>query len=84
MAIDSTQLGQLAAHFMESIERDFGQDAELGVVSIVAEINVYKADGPGYTSINFVCTDNRRWIQAALFDAGQRCVYAGIPGAADD
>lgn len=36
--IDSTRLGVMVAKFMDEIERDYGEDAELGEFLLVAEV----------------------------------------------
>jgi len=74
--IDPKALGELAAEFMDALERDFGQDATLGTVAIVAEIDIADDDGPGYCVIRYRCSDRRRWIQAGFFQAASRAAVS--------
>lgn len=77
MSLDTTELGKAAAELMDSLAESYdGLDASIGTVAIVVEVEVTD-DGPGWTSIDYRCTDGRRWLQAGLFAAAQRAVGMG-------
>lgn len=81
--IDSSVLGALAAEFMQTVEESFEDDATLGVVAIVVEVNV--EGDPGHTEVLYRCSDNRRWVQRGLFSAADRAVdYSTMVGEDED
>lgn len=81
-----------AQNFMAQVEQSFGANAKIGVVAMVAEVNgeaeiraVFvdpEETDPDektiipYSSIDWRCSDHRRWIQRALFDGAARSVGA--------
>jgi len=71
MTVDTHPIGQLIADVMETLEQTYGENAELGIFAIVAEINIEDEDSPGVTHIIYRCNDNRTWIQAGLFEAAK-------------
>ena len=71
MTVDTHPIGQLIADVMDNLERTYGENAELGIFAIVAEVNIDEDDGPGVTHIIYRCNDNRTWIQAGLFEAAK-------------
>lgn len=73
---DTQTIGRLAAEVMEFVDQYEGK-ATTGVVAVVVEVNVDVPDEPGYTEIAYRCSDNRRWVQAGLFDSATRAVLAG-------
>lgn len=77
MSLDVTPLGELAAEVMERIEREYGDEATVGICAVVVEVDVPSDDpeDPGFTEILYRCTDQRRWVQAGLFDAAKRAVF---------
>jgi hypothetical protein len=76
MSLDTSTVGTLAAELMERLAEQYSEDAEIGIVAVVAEI-----DCGDSTAIYYRCTDGRHWIQAGLFDAAKRAVIEQI---ADD
>jgi hypothetical protein len=76
--MDTTRLGQLAAGLMESLAEEYGEveGAEIGVVAVIAEVDMPAKDDddPGWTSVQYRCTDARRWVQSGLFIAAERGV----------
>jgi len=71
MTVDTHPIGQLIADVMETLEQTYGENAELGIFAIVAEVNIDEDDSPGVTHIIYRCNDNRTWIQAGLFEAAK-------------
>jgi hypothetical protein len=75
--VDTTRLGQLAAELMDRIAEEYAEadgTPTLGIVAVVAEVNVDRDDGTGWTSVDYRCSDSRRWVQVGLFDAAKRAV----------
>ena len=67
--LDTTAVGHLAAQLMDRLTEEYGEDAEIGTVAVVVEVEMGNA-----TAITYRCTDARRWIQVGLFGAAQRAV----------
>lgn len=76
MAVETAELGKLAAEFMAEVEEKFGDNASLGVFAIILEVDVpaESDDDPGWTEILYRCSDQRRWLQSGLFAAAGRAV----------
>jgi hypothetical protein len=76
---DLSTVGSLAADIMDAVEEEYGENssASVGIVAVVAEVNVDEEDGPGFTHVLYRCSDNRRWVQAGLFDAAKLAVNLG-------
>lgn len=72
---DAARIGKLAAEVMEIAEAHEG-DATVGVVAVVVEVNVEEPDQDPYTNVFYRCSDQRRWIQAGLFDSAKRAVLS--------
>lgn len=79
MPLEMTELGLLAAEFIEQIEEDYGAavDVELGIVAIVAEVKwTDDSSGDEVNAVTFQCSDGRRWIQRAIFREAESAVLA--------
>lgn len=66
--MDATTLGTTAARLMDELADRFDgfEDAELGTVLILAEVNI-PSDGPeGSSGIYFRASDARKWIQQGM------------------
>jgi hypothetical protein len=75
--MDTTRLGHVAADLMDHIAEEYGatDGVTLGIVAVIAEVDLPDSDGePGWTTVQYRCSDARRWIQAGLFDAARRGV----------
>ena len=74
--MDTTRVGTIAAELMENISEKYGEDATLGVVAVVVELDVPASDENehGETHIVYRCSEPRRWIQAGLFERAKRVV----------
>lgn len=70
------ELGVTAAGLMDRIEADYSEfnEVEVGVVAVIAEIN-YEKDGEEYTSVEYRCSDPRKWIQGGLFKYASKAVF---------
>lgn len=64
--IDTTSVGQMAAGLMETIETEFGENARVGTVALVVEIEHIDDEGDAATSITCACSDRRGWVQHGL------------------
>lgn len=76
----ANQFGNLAADFLDVIEAvdvPDGATAKVRTVAIVAEVEMDDADGEGFTRILTRCSDDRRWLQEGLLEAGRRVIEAG-------
>ena len=70
MSLDTGPLGQLAARFMEDMEKQFeGQELTFGVTAVIAEVI-----SDEWTSIQVLVSDTRRWIQVGLMEAAKQAV----------
>lgn len=65
---------------MERLTERYGEDAEVGTVAVVAEVDC----GDDSTAIYYRCTDGRHWIQAGLFEAAKRAVVHSQQHIEDD
>lgn len=73
MSIDTTALSQTALDLIERLAEDHeDDDREIGVVALVVEIN-----GEDATWIEYRCSDQRKWIQAGLFDRAKAATLYG-------
>lgn len=68
--METRELGVLVAELMETLAEEYGEDAKAGVLAVIVEIDLGEA-----TQIVYRCSDNRRWIHDALFQAARRAVY---------
>lgn len=75
MSLDTTSLSTLALELIERLATDHEdtEDAEVGTVALVVEINGRYEDQEA-TWVEYRCTDSRRWIQIGLFEAATRAV----------
>lgn len=71
--LDTTKLSTLALDLIESLAEAHDEDAEVGTIALVVEVNGAHEGEPA-TWVEYRCTDPRRWIQAGLFDAAGRAV----------
>jgi hypothetical protein len=81
MALDTTDLSKLALELIERLANDYEDwdEVETGVVALVVEVSGRNPDlsseeqeeigedEPNFTTIEYRCSDPRRWIQAAIF-----------------
>lgn len=74
--MDTTRVGEVAATLMELIAEAYGDDATVGVVAIVVEVDIPPSDPGehGITEIQVRCSEPRRWIQAGLLESARACV----------
>jgi hypothetical protein len=82
--MDTTKLTEsvfgLIDHVGESLKHV--EDTSIGTVAIVVEVNGMVPDsdhgeGGSATWVLYRCTDDRRWVQAGLFDAAKRATLLG-------
>lgn len=70
--VGATKIGCIAAEAMGLLEDTSGlaegETVSIGMVAVVAEIAIAEPAGPGRTQVFFHCSDERHWIQTALFD----------------
>jgi hypothetical protein len=64
-------MGVLVAELMDAIAGEYGEDAKVGTVAVVVEI-----DGDEWTQVRYRCSDPRSWVQEGFFLAAQRAVIA--------
>lgn len=66
--MDTTKLGTQVAGFMERLEADLPEDAQLGEILVIAEMQIpgISDDDHGETRIHFSCTDPRAHVQVGL------------------
>jgi hypothetical protein len=64
--IDTSVVGQLAAETMESVEQQFGENAEIGTVAMVVEVRHLDEEGDQATTITCTSNDRRPWAQYGL------------------
>ena len=64
--IDTSIVGQLAAETMESVEQQFGENAEIGTVAMVVEVRHLDEEGDEATTITCTSNDRRPWAQYGL------------------
>lgn len=63
------EIGNLAARLMESVAEEFGDEAQINTVAIVAEI-----DAPTHTTFRVICNDDRIWMQRAFLAQARDCL----------
>ena len=69
--LEINPVGDLAAAMMEVIENTYGEDAKIGVVGIVAEVEF--PVGATVESARLAWSNvEQPWIQAALFEEGAK------------
>ncbi len=73
MSLDTTKLSTLALDLIERLAADYEDtpSAEVGVVALVVEI-----DSEEVTYVEYRCSDQRKWVQAGLFETAVRAVVA--------
>jgi len=79
VTVDTHPIGNLVAEVMDEIEKTYGEDAQLGIFAIVAEINIDDGDGLGVTHVIYRCNDNRTWIHSGLFEAAKHAAMNPAP-----
>ena len=70
-------LGRLAAELLEEIEQEDvpdGHSATIATVAIVVDMSADDGEGGGANRIKTRCSDDRRWVQEGLLDAGRRII----------
>lgn len=78
--MDTSSVGLVAAELMERIQDDYGDGVEVGTVAVVVELDLPASeenDDMGATEITCRCSDDRRWVQAGLFEQAKRAVQNG-------
>lgn len=82
---DFAEAAQIAAGLIDRLEQDYQEydDVRIGVVSLVAEVE-YTVDGDEFCSIEYRCSDGRRWIQLGLFESARRGVIRSSEHLDDD
>jgi hypothetical protein len=71
LGIDTTQMGQLVARMMESIEKDH-PDADMGDVVVIAEIQrVDEESGDSYTTVRSFSTSDKVHVQLGIIRLAQ-------------
>jgi hypothetical protein len=65
-------VGEIAAELMEELAEDFGDDATLGVVMVVAEVEDATDPDDPTTTITLRCSDGREWIQTGFLESATR------------
>lgn len=75
---DLTEIATTTAELIDSIEEDAAEMeiTNIGVVAVVVEFSG-EVDGKGWTDVQYRCSDDRRWIQAGLFEAAKRGALGG-------
>lgn len=78
MTLDVGEVGRTAAELMDRLADDYADDetATVGVVAVVVEVTT-----DGWSSIEYRCSDGRRWIQQGVFLAAM--IAARTPVADD-
>lgn len=71
MSVDTTAMGVLVAELMDTIADEYGEDAKIGTVAVVVEI-----DHDEWTQVRYRCSDTRSWVQEGFFRAAQHAVIA--------
>lgn len=89
---DFAEAAQIAAGLIDRLEQDYQEyddvrigvvSVRIGVVSLVAEVE-YTVDGDEFCSIEYRCSDGRRWIQLGLFESARRGVIRSSEHLDDD
>jgi hypothetical protein len=65
---NSQKLGGFAAIAMEALEQDY-PDGVLGEIAMVMEIQSEDDQGQRQTTIRYICTDPRNYVQIGLLQA---------------
>jgi len=84
MSLDTTRVGQVAAELMEAIAEGYDDAVEIGAVAVIVEVGTTDDADEGWTTVNYRCSDTRRWVQAGLLDAAKRAVFASSERADED
>lgn len=75
MSIDTSAVGTIAAEMMDQIAERYGADAHIDTVAIIVEVDMPDTEGrPGWTAVDYRCSDTRRWVQLGFFEAAKRAV----------
>jgi hypothetical protein len=82
-SIDVSEVGRLAAETMESVERQFGGDAEIGAVAMVVEVRHPDEEGDEATTITCCSNDRRSWVQYGLLRFAAQLVGSTAQGPAE-
>lgn len=72
--IDTSLVGHVAAELMERVAQQFGEDAEIETVAVVAEVRHRDDDDAEATTITCSSSDSRAWVQAGLLAFASRLV----------
>ena len=78
--IDTSLVGHVAAELIERVGQQFGEDAELETVAVVAEVRHRDDDDADATTITCSSSDSRAWVQAGLLSFASKLVERqGMP-----
>jgi hypothetical protein len=76
LSIDTSVVGRLAAETMETVEQQFGEEAEVGAVAMVVEVRHVDENGDEVTAITCTSSDRRSWVQYGLLKFAAKLVGA--------
>lgn len=76
--IDTTKLGRFVAESMETIERDQLDNADIGMMMLIVEVNYTDDDGEECTGIRFRCSDGRGFVQLGLNKMVEQAILADL------
>lgn len=81
MSLDVGEVGRTAAELMDRLADDYADEetATVGVVAVVVEVTTDK-----WSSIEYRCSDERRWIQQGVFLAAMRAARTPAADEPDD
>jgi hypothetical protein len=72
--VDTQTLGALAAEFMEQVEENYGEDAEVDEAIILATVRVTDDEGIVRQNMSVRCTNESPVVQAGLVAWGKDTV----------
>jgi hypothetical protein len=75
MALDATKIGQVVAAQMEALERDYGEDCEIGDVCTIVEVL-----GPHGSHVRVRGSDMRPHIMIGLSRMSESFFVSGFTG----
>lgn len=83
MSIDSTELGQLVATFMDDLEKDYGEDAALEDAVIIVEVTTEDEDTK-YGTVEARSISNRPVVEVGLTTKALDILRGTIPAGDED